>query len=148
MSLNIVASLFTLDERWTKLYRTIHHLFLRKEFIHIQDYNFMVQEMNNRISVIETKLNTELQKIALGMMTHVHPSPPAPVNPVITGPVAAAPYTPGFSPTPLVKPQTTFMEQADAVLQSLGPAQAPLADGIAPDQLQANTKIRSTIGAV
>jgi hypothetical protein len=154
MSPNIVASQITKSERWTKLYRTIHHLFLKDEFVHIEDYNKMVQEMNARILQVETNANasiaTAVAQITATVVGHTHPSPPAPVNPVVTGPgvIIVPPVVTPPPPAPAVVPVTIAMQRTDAQYISMGPALAPLSSGISPDQLTANTTILSDIGAV
>lgn len=142
---NIFSSQFTKAERWLKLYRTIHHLYLKEEFIHRGDYNKMVSEMNARITELEAKISAELTKINLGLTLHTHvtntpgqlTSPPAAPIPV---------YLPGLTPTKPVVPVTTAMESADSLLMSTGPAKAPLASGITSQELNANTTIVSDIG--
>jgi hypothetical protein len=144
-SANIIKSQITKSERWLKLYRTIHHLFLKDEFVHVTDYTKMVAEMNARITAVEAKATTEIAGLAAGLTTHFHMVPQA-----ITGTLPSAPAAPVFTATPQPsKPvviDKTAMGAYDAALMSTGPAQAPLADGIAPDQLLANTTVISDIG--
>ena len=153
MSPDIISSQITKSERWTKLYRTIHHLFLRDEFVHIEDYNQMVNEMNARITTVEANANASIAaavaQITATVVGHTHPSPPAPLNPVVTGPgvIILPPVVTPAPPAPLVVPVTIAMERTDATLIATGPAKAPLASGIAPDQARANTDIITTIGA-
>jgi hypothetical protein len=146
MSANILASQVTKSERWTKLYRMIHHLFLKSEFIHIEDYNQMVKEMNTRIATIESKMNTELAKIQAGLASHIHMVPQAIAGTLPSLPPSAPPYTATPQPTNPVVPVTIAMERTDAMYMSMGPALAPLASGVAPDQLTANQTIISDIG--
>lgn len=148
-SANIIKSQITKSERWFKLYRTIHHLFLKDEFVHITDYTKMVAEMNARIAAVEATSTAELAKVATGLATHVHPVTTAggPTNQAgIAAPAVAPPFIAVPAPSKPVIIDKTAMEAYDAALMSTGPAQAPLADGIAPDQLLANTTIISDIG--
>lgn len=140
---NYSKSQITKDQRWDKLYRTIHHLFLKDEFIHIADYNQMVTEMNTRITELETKLTKELTAIASGLSLHVHSST-APGQP--TSPPIAPAYAPGFVPTKPVVPVTTAMDAADAKYLAFGPAVAPLSEGISAQEIAANTSIILDIG--
>lgn len=142
---NFSTSQITKSERWLKLYRTIHHLFLKDEFIHIADYNKMVTEMNTRITELEAKLTKELTAIALGLSLHVHSStaPGQPTSPPIA-PVPA--YAPGFAPTKPVIPVTTAMQTTDSTLMAIGPAVAPLSEGISAQEIAANTAIITDIG--
>ena len=146
MSLNIVASQITKSERWTKLYRVIHHLFLKDEFIHIEDYNKMVNEMNARISALEASLQAELAKIQAGLSTHIHMVPQAISGVLPSQPAAAPPYTSAYQPTKAVVPVTVAMQRTDLKLMATGPAKAPLADGVAPDKALANSTIIADIG--
>lgn len=134
-------------QRWRKLYRKIHDLFLQDEFVHIDDYKLMVRQMNDRISIIETKINTELQKIAQGVSAHTHPSPPAPVNPVVTAPPAVPPYTPGFEPTKEVQLTDKAMKAENRKLQAEGPALSPLGGGQSKESLLASREAASNVGA-
>jgi hypothetical protein len=142
---NIVTSQFTKSERWLKLYRIIHHLFLKEEFIHTVDYNLMVTQMNARITELEVKLLTELTSRDLRFATHFHIAPQAPVGTLPTLPPTIL-YKNTLAPTKPVVPVTTAMQAADAALMATGPAQAPLADGISPDELRANSTIIADIG--
>lgn len=145
---NIIPSQVTKAERWTKLYRSIHSLFLKDEFIHIKDYNQMVTEMNARITELETKLTAELAKLATGLSAHFHMAPQAPTGTLpTTPPIAPLPvYAPAYVPTKPVTPVTIGMEARNAQLLGLGPATAPLAGGISQDELLANTTIKADIG--
>lgn len=145
---NFSTSQITKSERWLKLYRTIHHLFLKDEFIHVADYNQMVTEMNTRITELETKLTVELTKLALGLSTHIHMAPQAPAGTLpTTPPTAPLPvYSPGLSPTKPVVPVTTGMQTADSALMATGPAVAPLSEGMSAQEISANTTIISDIG--
>lgn len=145
-SVNILASQFTKAERWLKLYRTIHHLFLKDEFVHITDYNQMVSEMNARITAVEASNKAELSKIQAGLSSHFHMVPQSPSGTLPSQPPAGVPYTAAPQPSKPVVPVRTAMEMHDAALMSTGPAKAPLADGISPDQLSANSTIISDIG--
>lgn len=146
MSRNLITSQVTKSERWTKLYRMIHHLFLKDEFIHIEDYNKMVNEMNARITALETSLQAELKKIQLGLSTHFHIAPQAPSGAIPTQPPSKPPYTSAYKATKAVVPVTVAMQKTDMSLMATGPATAPLADGTSPDQSLANSTIAADIG--
>lgn len=143
---NIVSSQFTKSERWLKLYRTIHHLFLKDEFIHKKDYEQMLRDMNTRMQSLETGLMQELTKVQLGLATHFHMVPQAPTGTLPSAPPASPPYTSTFKVTQPIVPVTIGMDAQDAALMGTGPAKAPLADGIAPDQATANSTIIADIG--
>lgn len=144
----VTSSQITKAERWVKLYRTIHHLFLREEFIHKNDYAQMMTEMNARITAIEALMTSELSKVAAALVSHTHPvvtngGPTTQAG--IAGPSPAV-FTPAPQPTKPPVPATIHMEAADAFLVGLGPAQAPLSDGMSADKLRANTTILTDIG--
>ena len=145
-SANIIKSQVTKSERWLKLYRTIHHLFLKDEFVHVTDYTKMVAEMNARIAAVEAKSTAELAKVAAGLASHFHLVPQAPSGTLPSAPPAAPPFVATPQPSKPVVIDKTAMEAYDAALMATGPAQAPLADGIAPDQTLANTTIVADIG--
>lgn len=147
MSPNVAASQITKTERWNKLYRIIHHLFLRNEFIHKDDYLQMVKEMNARFATLEAMVVAELGKVQIGLSTHVHPSPPAPVNPVVTGPPGPLPpYTSAAKVGTIITPIVTNMYNEDLRLLGLGPAKAPLSIGVSSDELTSNADSITTVG--
>jgi hypothetical protein len=154
MSPSIISSQITKSERWTKLYRTIHHLFLKDEFVHIEDYNKMVKEMNARILQVETNANASISAavtaIQATVIGHNHIAPQAPAGALPTGPgiIVTPPIVTPPAPAPTVIPVTIAMQRTDAQYMSMGPAKAPLSSGSQPDQLMANTQIVSDIGAV
>lgn len=142
----IISSRFATQERWLKLYRKIHNLFMKDEFIHVVDYNQMVTEMNARITLLETALQVELAKIQVGLAAHIHNAPQAPGGILPTTPPAAPPYTTGYSPTKPVVPVTVAMKAFDAALQATGPAMAPIPATISADDAQAAIQARTDIG--
>lgn len=152
MSPNIIASQFTKSERWTKLYRMIHHLFLKDEFVHIEDYNKMVADMNARILTVETNANASIQaavaQITATVLGHIHVVPQAPAGTLPSGPgvITTPPMVTPPAPAPAVVPVTIAMERTDAMYMATGPATAPLSGGFAQDQLTANMTIVSDIG--
>ena len=152
MSANLLPSQITKSQRWDKLYRIIHHLFLKHEFVHIDDYNKMVKEMNARIQMVEANANASIAAAVAALQAtiigHFHPAPQAPAGIIPTGPgviVAPAIVTPP-PPSVEVVPVTIAMEREDAKLMAKGPALAPLAGGVHPDQSLAEITIRSDIG--
>ena len=148
----IITSQITKAERWLKLYRVIHHLFLRQEFPHIQDYNRAIDEINAKIATLEANINQSIQNavqqisIAVQGHTHIVPQTPAGVTTSSPGMLTAPPIFSPVPSTPKVIPLTVFMELADSALMGTGPAVAPLASGVAPDQVVANSTIVADIG--
>lgn len=145
---NIVTSQITKDQRWDKLYRIIHHLFLRKEFVHIKDYNLMIEQLNTRISMVEANANASIAALTLStnlaIIGHTH-TITAPGNPSGPGlPIVPATVTPP-PPSIIPTPTTAAMVLEDAKLMAFGPALAPLSGGIHPDQLRADSSISSDI---
>jgi hypothetical protein len=148
---NVVSSQFTKSERWLKLYRTIHHMFLKEEFIHKVDYELMVTQMNARITAVEAAANasiaTTVTAVNAMMASHIHIVPQAPAGALPSGPAISVPaVVPPPPPSPLVKTVTTAMQAADNLLMGTGPATAPLADGISPDEMRATNTIMTDIG--
>jgi len=143
---NIITNKLAVQERWIKLYRKIHNLFLKDEFIHKADYLKTVAELNARIAELEGKITSELLLIQLGLNTHFHIAPQAPAGSLPTAPPVPPPYTSGFSPTKPVIHKTTTMDLTDNSLKSLGPATAPLGDGSSIEAQKANITATSDIG--
>jgi len=92
--------------------------------------------MNGRITELELKITTELTKLQVGLLAHVHTTT-APGN--ATTPPMGPPYTSGFAPTKLVEHKDTFLEQKGSQLLAEGPAAAPLGDGISIEAQKATT---------
>lgn len=168
---NIVTSKISPAERWLKLYRKIHNLFLSKEFVHIIDYNQMVTEMNLRITTIEQTYNAalaaqaeQIQALTAHASTHTHPvstnvtasgsNGAGPVNSTGTGTGTAAPASspapavaaPVGSFTPPVIPVVTAMQATDAAWMASGPAIAPLGDGFSKEAITATYTALSDVG--
>ena len=143
---NFATSKVAPQERWLKLYRKIHNLFLKDEFIHTVDYNQMVTEMNARITELETKLVTELAARDAAYATHFHLAPQAPTGQLPTLP-PTVPYVHSLTPTKPVVPVVTAMTQTDAAYQAMGPAFAPIGDGLGVEATLATTTSQSEVGA-
>lgn len=149
---NIIPSQVTKAERWTKLYRSIHSLFLKDEFVHIDDYKQMVTEMNARIAMVEANANASITAAVAALQAaiighfHVAPQAPAGALPTGLGTITVPPVVTPPVPTKQVTPVTIAMEARNAQLLGLGPATAPLAGGVAQDELLANTTIKTDIG--
>ena len=146
MSPNIVTSKLSVSERWLKLYRKIHNLFIKNELVHILDYQNTIGQLNARIAALESHYNAELKAIKLMHNTHVHLYSPGPSAPVPSAP----PTVQAIDTPPLVTPVTTTptaaMAQYDAVLQGTGPATAPLGDGLSIEAQKATIQARSDVG--
>lgn len=133
---NAAGSKVTIAERWIKLYRKIHNLFLKKDFTNRQDFEFTVKQLNLRIDSLEQQLNTAINALNTKFSVfethynaHTHVSPPAPVNPVVTAPTVPSlvPAPPATSPvTQQARTTTQFVEQRDTILQSTGEAVVPV----------------------
>lgn len=145
LNANFLTSTVAPQERWLKLYRKIHNLFLSKEFIHTIDYNLMVTQMNGRITELELKLAAELAARDIRFNTHVHPSPQAPTGQLLTlMPVVA--YKHAVTPTKPVVPVVDAMDLAVATYEGMGPAFAPIGDGIGVEARLAEVTARTQVG--
>jgi hypothetical protein len=115
--------------RWQKLYRTIFNLFLKRDFVHKQDYLTDIAALNANIKLLETAINT-----------HVHPSPQAPAGTLVT--------LPQVSPIviPPVQHVDAVLEQQNATQLATGPSVAPLGQGISPEVQKARIEVREDIG--
>jgi len=126
-SVNIVTNKFSVKERWLKLYRKIHNLFLKDEFVHVVDYKTMLEQLNLRMSLIEANMvagdaavtaattaaigtlsaGIAAQTAALeaGSATHIHNAPQAPAGilpttPAVPPPLPLPPSVPPTLPAP------------------------------------------------
>lgn len=120
---------------------------MKDEFIHIDDYKKMVEDMNKRISELEQTLQTELTSIQAGLSSHIHIAPQAPGGALPTQPPAAPPYTSAFKPTKPIVTVNVAMQKYDAALQKTGPATAPIPAAASADDAKAAAQLRSDIGA-
>lgn len=131
---NVATSKIAPKERYLKMYREIHNLYLRTDFTNLQDFNQAMTELNARFTELETKITTELATLQIGLATHTHPvtTVGGPTNQAgIAAPPTAPPYRSAFSVTKPVIAKTTFAEQNNTILQATGPAISPLGNGIA-----------------
>ena len=128
LSANIISSKIAVSERWFKLYRRIHNLFLAKEFVHVDDYKTMFKGLNERIDKLNQKLDSNLNTISTTFASHIHNAPQAPGGVIPTAP-PAAPMTPDLSPVlPVIYTNVKMMAE-DNMWRGLGPAMAPLGSG-------------------
>jgi hypothetical protein len=132
-ALNLVGSKITVAERWLKLYRKIHFLFLQFDFTNRNDFEFSIQTLNTRITTLETniqatlaQINAKLSTIETHGKTHTHIAPPLggptapPVPPLITG----GPAT--FANSPLALTTKSFVTTRNNILQATGEPVVPV----------------------
>jgi hypothetical protein len=145
MSRNMLSSQITKSERWSKLYRIIHHLFLRNEIVHVEDYKTMLSELNKRIDQLNKKLDLNIANVKTLFDSHIHMAPQAPSGTLPTQ-KPLVPITVDKTPVAPVVYVDTALRAQDARQMATGPATAPLAEGVAPDQALANSTIVADIG--
>jgi hypothetical protein len=142
----IVTSRTATQERWLKLYRKIHNLFMKDELIHVDDYKKMIEDLNRRISELEQTVQKELTSIQAGLSSHIHIAPQAPGGALPTQPPSAPPYTSAFKPTKPIVPVNAAMQKYDALLQKTGPATAPIPAAASADDARTAAQLRADIG--
>ena len=149
---NLPGSVLTIQERWIKLYRTIFHRWLREDFVNRTDYLKTIDLLNKRIDMLETTVNQNIQttnaSIQSAIVGHTHMVPQAPagtlpsMNGIIASPIVAPPPSKG---TPVQHLDTALIKR-DLELVSIGPAMAPLGDGISSEAAQGTAQAVSDIG--
>jgi hypothetical protein len=122
---DLVTSQVAPQERWLKLYRKIHDLYLKDDFANLRDFETAIKEINARISELEAKMIIELNKIQAAIATHVHTVPQTPAGATVSAPAGAF-YTAGYTNTKIVNTRTIFADQRNTVLQATGPGVAPI----------------------
>lgn len=165
LSPDIVTNEIATATRWQKLYRTIFHLFLKKDFVHLKDFKLYETQMNARLKALEVAIAAGDAAVAAGAATtsttisaslasHIHIAPQAPAGALPTTPptplpppIPPVPPAPGPA-TPEVNVQDTFAQQQDVVQQAMGPSAAPLGQGISLEVQQARVDVQSDIGLV
>jgi len=128
---NIVGSEITVAERWLKLYRKIHDLFLKDDFTNRNDHEAAVKQINLRIDTLETGINATLSQINLALnliqihgIAHLHlGNLGAPTGPPLP-PLVIAPAS--FVPTPPAITTKTFATTRNTVLQATGEPVVPI----------------------
>jgi hypothetical protein len=126
---NMAGSEVTVAERWLKLYRKIHNLFLRNDFVNKNDFETTLKQINLRVDTLEVNILTMLGQIesqvaglAAHSSSHIHMVPQAPTgilpsSPSITAPVIGLAQ---FIKTPGATSTTIAVEARDAILQATG----------------------------
>lgn len=144
----ILDSKKTVMERFKKLYRTLYIQFINKDTMHKKDLQKIIEQLNLRISTLETNINIGFKAIdaaipiALVAHTHTVTSPGSPSGPGI--PVSAAAPTPPSITTGLeatINSLSKTEAQLNARIGELagqGPSTAPYADGFDPAIVNAN----------
>lgn len=144
-SSNMATSASATQMRWLKLYRKIHNMFMKDEFVHIADYQAMLADLNAKIAMLNAKLDANLAATKVQFDTHTHPSPPAPINPVVTS-VPLVPMIHDATPIPPVPFVNTAMLAYDASLQATGPGFAPMGDGTSQESVEASFQALQDVG--
>jgi hypothetical protein len=145
----IISSRSATQERWYKLYRKIHNIFIKDELVHIDDFKTEISNIHKRIDQLNAKLDSNLANVAASHNSHTHQwaggNAGGPVGGVtVPTPVA---FTPDASPivkTPFVDKNMQAYERA---LQSTGPGMAPIVATASTDDAAAAAQARSDIGA-
>ena len=143
----IVSSKLAVQERWLKLYRRIHNLFIKDELVHIDDFKTEIDNIHKRIDQLNAKLDSNLSNIAATHNAHTHQwaggNAGGPVGGVTTP--SPTPFTP--DPTAIVRVPFVDknMKAYERALQSTGPAMAPIAAVASTDDARAAAQARSDI---
>ena len=152
LSPNILGSKLTISERWIKLYRLLFNKFLKKDFVELEDYKMMLTQLNARITQLETTINSNIaatnQSIQTAITGHTHMAPQAPAGIVQTaaGQMMMSIPKPPNSKVPETQFVNTNMMRKSAQYLAMGPALAPLGDGISSEAAQGTAQAVSDIG--
>ena len=162
MSLDIalnLASSKSKSERWIKLYRKIHNLFIREELAHTKDVDLAVKQLDARITQVEANLNAAIAAVNTSLTSainviqaHTHSvttvgGPTAQAgNAAISPATIPAPQPPKASAVKPVQYETKFMEAADMKLFLQGPASAPFMPRSTLEDTKASITAISDIG--
>ena len=149
---NVIQGRASIAERWIKLYRKIHNLFLKDEMVHKEDYLLTLKQLNARISTVEANMAASVSSLSASINAaiagHTHQAPQAPSGTLPTSPGipngsfgAPAPAT-----TPAVEHLTTIMDATDQALQALGPPFSPIPTGVSPEVQAAGAQQAADIG--
>ena len=158
MPLSGIAVSFSVKERFFKLYRKLHNLFIAKELTHVGDVKLAVKTLHMRIDALQAMVNSNMSMMSgqmgsvvtmVGSHTHIVATaggPAAQTGSASPSGVAMSLKPPEVSASAETPYATTMMETYDNALRGLGPAMAPMAIGADPSTLIANTK--STLNMV
>jgi hypothetical protein len=122
------------SKRWSDMYRKLHILFFNEEFIHKKDYERTINQLNTRITTLETTLVTAITtvnaNISIAIAGHTHIAPQAPSGAIPTAPGIGAPAVLA-PPIPTVPVVVIHPEQIahNLKLFAQGPAAAPIDTG-------------------
>lgn len=144
-SANIATSKLAMSERWLKLYRKIHNLFIKDELVHVGDLQVMLQDINAKIAMLNTKLDANLTNLKAQLDSHTHIAPQAPTGTLPTTPPVVptiVDLTP-ITPTPYTN---AIMVQTDEMYRLMPTAIAPMADGASVESVAASSEAISNIG--
>ena len=124
-------------ERFSKLYRKLHHLFIVEELTHIDDFKREIDQLHKRIDQLNAKVDANNQKMAQAMASHIHMVPQA-----ITGKLPSEPtltlLVPDSSPVVRIPYSNVEMTTENFKQLAKGPALAPLAAGLDKTTIIAN----------
>jgi hypothetical protein len=123
---NIATSQAATAERYLKLYRELHNLYLKDDFVNFQDFGLALSELNLRIDTLEQQLISQLKSIEIGLSNHVHIVPQAPAGALPSNPPLVPPYISALAATKPVPQGRSFADNRNLILQATGPAITPL----------------------
>jgi hypothetical protein len=152
LSPNILGSKLTISERWIKLYRLLFNKFLKKDFVELEDYKMMFNQLNARITQLETAMNNSIMttnnniQSAIAMHTHMAPQAPAGVIQTMAGQMMGSIPQPPSSKIPEAPFVSTNMINKSIDYLSIGPALAPLGDGLSLEATKSTSQSISDIG--
>jgi hypothetical protein len=138
----IVGSKTATQERWFKLYRKIHNIFIKDELVHVDDFKAEIKNLHKRIDQLNQKLDTNMTNLAAILNSHIHTAPLGPTSPPTSGV-----FSPDSMPIPTVPFTDPNMQAYEKALQSLGPGMAPISTTASTDDAAAALQARSDIGA-
>lgn len=143
-------------ERWKKMYRKLHNLFLVEDIVNVRDFQRIMDEFNTQIKAMEKALNqaistnqASIASLASWAAAHIHivPQSPGGANP------SAPPSAPAPQPSPAVASAYVDVIYADPELQARnaelfaeGPGSAPISTGASPQAAAATAESITDVG--
>lgn len=131
-SANMAGTNVTVAERWLKMYRKIHNLFLRHDFTNRNDFEFTLEQINLRITQLETNVTKAVTEFnarisALDRHALIHTHATAALGPPVPALPAHLPGSPIiFSKSKPAQSTQQFVVSRDSVLQSTGEPVVPV----------------------
>lgn len=147
LSSNEVSSQQAVGERWQKLYRRIHNLYIFQELVHIKDFLREIKHIHKRIDDLNIKVDSNVETLTQAHNNHMHIVNTAGSPTAQTGTASPTPAKSFADKSPIAFTpfEDTEMQAEDRFWFNQGLAKVPFADSTGVDGTKASAGIATLL---